>query len=81
MESVTLCVKSLPYPSAGHIKARTDDYSLLEVQSYPRRSLWALTVASRIVDLVHYASTPENNMMVAAASLNSETALLSQEGY
>jgi hydroxyethylthiazole kinase-like uncharacterized protein yjeF len=24
-------------------------------------SLWALTVASRIVDLVHYASVPENN--------------------
>ena len=24
-------------------------------------SLWALTVASRIVDLVHYSSVPENN--------------------
>lgn len=30
-------------------------------------SLWSLTVASRIVDLVHYASTPENNEMVAKA--------------
>ncbi len=28
-------------------------------------SLWALTVASRIVDLVHYASVPENNEIVA----------------
>ncbi len=27
-------------------------------------SLWALTVASRIVDLVHYASIPENNEIV-----------------
>lgn len=27
-------------------------------------SLWALKVASRIVDLVHYASTPENNQIV-----------------
>lgn len=30
-------------------------------------SLWALTVASRIVDLVHYASTPENNEHVQKA--------------
>lgn len=28
-------------------------------------SLWALTVASRIVDLVHYSSVPENNELVA----------------
>ena len=28
-------------------------------------SLWALTVASRIVDLVHYCSIPENNEIVA----------------
>lgn len=27
-------------------------------------SMWALEVASRIVDLVHYASTPENNEIV-----------------
>lgn len=27
-------------------------------------SLWSLTVASRIVDLVHYASVPENNEIV-----------------
>lgn len=27
-------------------------------------SLWSLTVASRIVDLVHYSSTPENNAIV-----------------
>lgn len=30
-------------------------------------SLWALTVASRIVDLVHYASVPENNELVHQA--------------
>ncbi len=30
-------------------------------------SLWALTVASRIVDLVHYASAPENNAIVQRA--------------
>jgi hydroxyethylthiazole kinase-like uncharacterized protein yjeF len=30
-------------------------------------SLWALTVSSRIVDLVHYASVPENNELVAKA--------------
>src|SRR3989337_2652142 len=30
-------------------------------------SLWALTVASRIVDLVHYSSVPENNAHVEKA--------------
>ena len=30
-------------------------------------SIWALQVASRIVDLVHYASVPENNEIVASA--------------
>ena len=30
-------------------------------------SLWSLTVASRIVDLVHYASIPENNEIVQKA--------------
>lgn len=30
-------------------------------------SLWALTVASRIVDLVHYSSVPQNNEIVARA--------------
>jgi len=30
-------------------------------------SLWALTVASRIVDLVHYSSVPENNELVSKA--------------
>ncbi|MBU1472399.1 hypothetical protein KKB64_01240, partial [Patescibacteria group bacterium] len=27
-------------------------------------SIWALEVSSRIVDLVHYSSTPENNTIV-----------------
>ena len=30
-------------------------------------SLWSLTVASRIVDLVHYSSVPDNNEMVRQA--------------
>ncbi len=30
-------------------------------------SIWSLTVASRIVDLVHFASTPENNAIVQSA--------------
>ena len=30
-------------------------------------SIWALQVASRIVDLVHYASVPENNEIIANA--------------
>lgn len=30
-------------------------------------SLWSLTVASRIVDLVHYSSVPENNQIVLMA--------------
>lgn len=30
-------------------------------------SLWSLTVASRIVDLVHYSSVPENNQIVEKA--------------
>ncbi len=32
-------------------------------------SLWSLTVASRIVDLVHYASVPENNAIVKEAKI------------
>lgn len=30
-------------------------------------SIWSLTVASRIVDLVHYASVPENNELIREA--------------
>lgn len=30
-------------------------------------SIWSLTVASRIVDLVHYASVPENNELIKEA--------------
>ena len=30
-------------------------------------SIWSLTVASRIVDLVHFASTPENNEIIQKA--------------
>ncbi len=33
-------------------------------------SLWALEVASRIVDLVHYSSTPENNQLVKSEFRN-----------
>lgn len=33
-------------------------------------SLWALEVASRIVDLVHYSSVPENNMLVKSKFRN-----------
>jgi NAD(P)H-hydrate repair Nnr-like enzyme with NAD(P)H-hydrate dehydratase domain len=36
-------------------------------QLFHAASLWALTVASRIVDLVHYASVPENNEIVQKA--------------
>lgn len=36
-------------------------------QLFHSASLWALTVASRIVDLVHYSSVPENNELVAKA--------------
>ena len=36
-------------------------------QLFHAASLWSLTVASRIVDLVHYASIPENNEIVRHA--------------
>jgi len=36
-------------------------------QLFHAASLWSLTVASRIVDLVHYASIPENNEIVQHA--------------
>jgi len=36
-------------------------------QLFHAASLWSLTVASRIVDLVHYASVPENNELVHRA--------------
>ncbi len=43
-------------------------------------SLWALTVASRIVDLVHYSSVPENNELVVKAKEKFRNGIVAPRG-
>ena len=69
MEVVTIDdVKKITIPVRGSHKGQNGRLLIIGGSDlFHAASLWALTVASRIVDLVHYASTPENNMLVAAA--------------
>lgn len=61
-------VKKLTLPARGSHKGQNGRLLIIGgSELFHAASLWALTVASRIVDLVHYASTPENNMLVANA--------------
>ncbi len=66
MESVTIQdVRKLALPARGSHKGQNGRLLVIGGSHlFHAASLWALTVASRIVDLVHYSSVPENNELV-----------------
>jgi hydroxyethylthiazole kinase-like uncharacterized protein yjeF len=66
METVTLeDVKKISMPLQGSHKGQNGRLLVIGGSHlFHAASLWALTVASRIVDLVHYSSVPENNAIV-----------------
>jgi NAD(P)H-hydrate epimerase len=69
MKNVTIeDVKKLVQPKKGSHKGQNGRMLLIGGSTlFHAASLWSLTVASRIVDLVHYASVPENNEIVFQA--------------
>jgi NAD(P)H-hydrate epimerase len=69
MRTVTIeDVKKLNRPKKGSHKGQNGRLLLIGgSELFHAASLWSLTVASRIVDLVHYASVPENNEIVFRA--------------
>ena len=69
MNTVTIDdIRKLTIPAAGSHKGQNGKLLVIGGSHlFHAASLWALTVASRIVDLVHYSSVPENNMLVANA--------------
>jgi hydroxyethylthiazole kinase-like uncharacterized protein yjeF len=69
MEKVTLDdLKTVYKPSSGSHKGQNGKLLVIGGSHlFHAASLWSLTVASRIVDLVHYCSVPENNEMVVKA--------------
>lgn len=68
METVTINdVRKLHLPLQGSHKGQNGKLLVIGGSHlFHAASLWALTVASRIVDLVHYCSVPENNAIVIA---------------
>ncbi|MFZ5845025.1 MAG: NAD(P)H-hydrate dehydratase [Patescibacteria group bacterium] len=66
MIEVTLSdLKKLYRPPAGSHKGQNGKLLIIGGSHlFHAASLWALEVASRIVDLVHYSSVPENNRIV-----------------
>ncbi|MCX6791434.1 MAG: NAD(P)H-hydrate dehydratase [Candidatus Gottesmanbacteria bacterium] len=66
MESVTIDdVKKIRLPQRGSHKGQNGRLLVIGGSHlFHAASLWALTVASRIVDLAHYSSVPENNAIV-----------------
>jgi NAD(P)H-hydrate epimerase len=55
----------LTLPAAGSHKGQNGKLLIIGGSHlFHAASLWSLTVASRIVDLVHYSSVPENNELV-----------------
>ncbi len=66
METITIDdVKKLRVPPQGSHKGQNGRLLVIGGSHlFHAASLWALTVASRIVDLVHYCSVPENNELV-----------------
>jgi NAD(P)H-hydrate epimerase len=58
-------IKSLYIPPSGSHKGQNGRLLIIGGSHlFHAASLWALTVASRIVDLVHYSSVPENNELL-----------------
>lgn len=72
MEQVTIGdVKKLTLPARGSHKGQNGRLLVIGGSHlFHAAGLWALTVASRIVDLVHYSSVPENNDMVKSEFRN-----------
>ena len=66
MKTVTVNdLKDLYVPSSDSHKGQNGRLLIIGGSHlFHAASLWALTVASRIVDLVHYSSVPENNEIV-----------------
>jgi len=66
MEQVTVDdIKKIIIPASDSHKGQNGRLLLIGGSTlFHAASLWSLTVASRIVDLVHYASVPENNEIV-----------------
>ncbi|MEK7592651.1 MAG: NAD(P)H-hydrate dehydratase, partial [Patescibacteria group bacterium] len=61
-------VRKIVRPKKGSHKGQNGRLLLIGGSTlFHAASLWSLTVASRIVDLVHYASVPENNEIVLQA--------------
>ena len=61
-------IAHLNFPQSGSHKGQNGRMLLIGGSHlFHAASLWSLTVASRIVDLVHYASVPENNELVLQA--------------
>jgi NAD(P)H-hydrate epimerase len=67
MKTVTIDdIKNLCVPLPGSHKGQNGRLLIIGGSHlFHAASLWSLTVASRIVDLVHYSSVPENNEIVA----------------
>src|SRR4030042_678865 len=66
MEQVTAeDIRKLYIPPSGSHKGQNGRLLIIGGSHlFHAASLWALEVASRIVDLVHYSSVPENNELV-----------------
>jgi NAD(P)H-hydrate epimerase len=66
METITIDdVRKLILPARGSHKGQNGRLLVIGGSHlFHAASLWALTVASRVVDLVHYSSVPENNAIV-----------------
>ncbi len=61
-------MKHIHVPLAGSHKGQNGRLLLIGgSRLFHAASIWSLTVASRIVDLVHYASVPENNELIKEA--------------
>jgi NAD(P)H-hydrate epimerase len=66
MKPVTIeDIRKLSLPASGSHKGQNGRLLVIGGSKlFHAASLWSLTVASRIVDLVHYSSVPENNEIV-----------------
>jgi len=65
---ISTIVKKLSFPKPSSHKGQNGRMLLIGGSTlFHAASLWSLTVASRIVDLVHYCSVPENNEIVKNA--------------
>ncbi len=61
-------LKKLYIPPAGSHKGQNGKLLVIGGSHlFHAASLWALTIASRIVDMVFYSSVPENNQVIAEA--------------